>query len=137
VGTDASPPPSEAPLALRLLGYLDIALLVVALPIFIGAGLPILGWIGGAGVYVAQRLISALLTRSAAHTEDITSLLGVMVGGVIGRGFLVAIAIFGVGMIDGAAGASAGILFLAAFTVHLMMTLALTPYTAKNVGGKK
>jgi hypothetical protein len=128
----ASQPPSEAPLGLRLLGYLDIALLIVALPIFIGTGLPILGWIGGAGVYIAQRLISALLTRSASHADDLTSFLGVMVGGVIGRGFLVAIAIFGVGMIDGDAGASAGILFLAAFTVHLMMTLALSPYQNKN-----
>jgi len=125
-------PPPTAPFALRAMGYLDIALLVVALPIFIGAGLPILGWIGGAGVYVAQLLISALLSRSASQTDDLTGFLGVMVGGVIARGFLVAIAIFGVGMIDGDAGAAAGILFLAAFTVHLTMTLVLSPYTKKG-----
>lgn len=130
-------PPPTAPFALRAMGYLDITCLVVALPIFIGAGLPILGWIGGAGVYIAQRLLSALLQRSATHTEDLTSFLGVMVGGVIGRGFLVAIAIFGVGMIDGDAGASAGILFLLAFTVHLVMTLVLSPYTTKKPGSAK
>jgi hypothetical protein len=127
----ASPPPS-APLTLRLLGYLDITFLVCALPIFIGANLPILGWVGGTAAYVVQRLVSALLNRSAAHTEDLTGFLGVMVGGVIARGFFVALSIFGVGMIDGDAGAAAGILFLAAFTVHLTMTLITGPLISKG-----
>jgi hypothetical protein len=123
-----APQPPSAPLALRLLGYLDITLLVCALPIFIGAGLPILGWAGGSAAYVAQRLISELLKHSAAQTEDMTGFLGIMVGGTIARGFFVSLAIFGVGLIDGNAGAAAGILFLAAFTVNLTMTLVLTPY---------
>ncbi len=126
-----SPQPS-APLSIRLLGYLDISFLVFALPIFIGAGLPLLGWAGGSAVYIVQRVLAELLNRSASKTEDLPNFLGVMVGGVIGRGFLVAIAIFGVGMIDGDAGASAGILFLAAFTIHLMMTLILSPYTGRK-----
>jgi hypothetical protein len=54
--------------------------------------------------------------------------MGVMVGGVIARGFFVALAIFGVGLIDGDAGAAAGILFLTAFTLYLMMALILRPY---------
>jgi len=129
----ASQPPS-APLSVRLLGYLDITLLVCALPIFLGTGLPILGWIGGSAAYVAQRVISALLQRSAAQTDDMTSFLGVMVGGVIARGFFVALAIFGVGLINGTAGAAAGFLFLAAFTVNLTMTLVLSPY--RKGGGR-
>jgi hypothetical protein len=117
----------------RLLGYLDIAFLLLTLPIFIGADLPLLGWAGGSAIYVVQRLVAGLLSRSASQTDDLTNFLGVMMGGVIARGFLVAIAIFGVGMIDGDSGAAAGILFLAAFTVHLTMTLIMTPYTT----GKK
>jgi hypothetical protein len=124
-GTSEQP---SAPLSVRLLGYLDITFLVCALPIFIGAGLPLLGWAGGSAAYVAQRLISELLKRSAAQTQDMTGFLGVMVGGVIARGFFVALAIFGVGMANGDAGAAAGFLFLAAFTVHLTMTLVMTPY---------
>jgi hypothetical protein len=131
----STPQPPSAPLALRLLAYLDITLLVFTLPIFIGAGLPILGWAGGSAAYVAQRLISELLKRSAAQTQDMTGFLGVMVGGVIARGFFVALSIFGVGMIDGDAGAAAGFLFLAAFTVNLTMTLVLSPYR-KQSGGK-
>jgi hypothetical protein len=129
--SNTSQPPS-APFVLRLLAYLDIALLVCALPIFIGADLPILGWAGGTAAYVAQRLIGELLKHSATQTKDMTGFLGIMVGGVIARGFFVALALFGVGMANGDAGAAAGLLFLAAFTVHLTMTLVLTPYNNKD-----
>lgn len=125
---DAAPQPRKVPLAARLLAHLDIGLLLVALPIFIGANLPILGWIGGSAVYVLQKILGEFLNRSATQAEDITGLLGVMVGGVIGRGFLVALGIFGVGMIQNDAGAAAGFLFLAAFTVHFTMALVLRPY---------
>jgi hypothetical protein len=119
-------------LAVRILGYLDITLLVCALPIFIGADLPILGWAGGTGVYVVQRVLSELLNRSATQAEDMPSFLGVMVGGVIARGFFVALALFGIGMINGDAGAAAGVLFLAAFTVYFTMSLVLRPYKGKG-----
>jgi hypothetical protein len=116
------------PVGLRVLRNLDIVFLVCTLPIFIGANLPILGWAGGTAAYIAQRLISELLNKSAAQADDVAGFMGVMVGGVIARGFFVALAIFGVGLIDGDAGAAAGILFLAAFTLYFMMTLILRPY---------
>ena len=127
--------PPAAPLGLRLLGYLDFWLLLCALPIFIGANLPILGWIGGTAAYVAQRGIAELLNRSAQQSADLPSFMGVMVGGVIARGFFVALAIFGVGLINGNAGAAAGILFLAAYTIHFTMSLILRPYSSR--GGLK
>jgi hypothetical protein len=128
----AAPEPPSLPLAVRLLAYLDIGLLLVALPIFIGAGLPILGWVGGSVAYSAQKLIGELLNRSAAQAEDMAGFLGVMVGGVIARGFFVALAIFGVGIINGDAGASAGFLFLAAFTVYFTMALVLRPHMGQR-----
>jgi hypothetical protein len=123
------------PVGLRILRNLDIAFLVCTLPIFIGANLPILGWIGGSGAYVVQRLISELLSRSAAQTDDVAGFMGVMVGGTIARGFFVALAIFGVGLINGDAGAAAGILFLSAFTIYFTMALILRPYG--KAGGKR
>ncbi|HXD59027.1 MAG TPA: hypothetical protein VN606_13965 [Thermoleophilaceae bacterium] len=122
------------PVAMRVLKNLDIVLLVCALPIFIGADLPILGWIGGSAAYVGQRVIGELLNKSASMAEDMSGVLGVMVGGTIARGFLVALSIFGVGMIDNDAGASAGFLFLAAFTVYFTMALVLRPHMK---GGQK
>jgi hypothetical protein len=123
------------PVGLRILRHLDIVFLVCALPIFIGADLPVLGWAGGTAAYVSQRLIGALLSRSAAQTDDIAGFMGVMVGGTIARGFFVALSIFGVGLIDGDAGAAAGFLFLAAFTIYFTMALAMRPYQQK--GGQK
>jgi hypothetical protein len=128
----AAPEPPSLPLAVRLLAHLDIGLLLVALPIFIGAGLPILGWIGGSVAYCVQKLIGELLNRSAAQTEDMAGFMGVMVGGVIARGFFVALAIFGVGIINGDAGASAGFLFLAAFTIYFTMALVLRPHAGQR-----
>jgi hypothetical protein len=122
------------PVGLRVLKNLDIVLLVCALPIFIGAHLPILGWIGGSAAYVVQRVIGELLNKSASEAEDMTGVMGVMVGGTIARGFLVALAIFGVGLIDNDAGAAAGFLFLAAFTIYFTMSLVLRPYMK---GGQK
>ena len=122
------------PVAMRVLKNLDIVLLVCALPIFIGADLPILGWIGGSAAYVGQRVIGEFLNKSATMAEDMSGVLGVMVGGTIARGFLVALTIFGVGMIDNDAGASAGFLFLAAFTVYFTMALVLRPHMK---GGQK
>jgi ABC-type Co2+ transport system permease subunit len=120
------------PAGLRVLRHLDIVFLVCTLPIFIGADLPILGWIGGSAAYIVQRLISELLTRSAAQAEDVAGFMGVMVGGTIARGFFVALAIFGVGIIDGDAGAAAGALFLAAFTIYFTMVLILRPYAGRK-----
>jgi ABC-type Co2+ transport system permease subunit len=120
------------PVGLRILRNLDVVFLVCTLPIFIGADLPILGWIGGSAAYIVQRLISELLTRSAAQAEDVAGFMGVMVGGTIARGFFVALAIFGVGIIDGDAGAAAGALFLAAFTIYFTMVLILRPYAGRK-----
>ena len=91
-----------APLALRLLGNLDITLLVCALPIFIGAG-PAAARLGGRHRRLRRRSAcsASCSNRSAAQADDLAGFLGVMVGGVIARGFFVAMAIFGVGMIDG------------------------------------
>ena len=53
---------------------------------------------------------------------------------MIARGFFVALSLFGVGLINGDAGAAAGFLFLAAFTIYLTMTLVLQPYEKKGSG---
>jgi hypothetical protein len=124
------------PAGLRILRHLDIVFLVCALPIFIGADLPLLGWAGGTFAYVSQRLIGVLLSRSAAQTDDMAGFLGVMVGGTIARGFFVALSIFGVGLIKDEAGAAAGFLFLAAFTIYFTMALAMRPYQDPKGGSK-
>ena len=54
-------------LALR---YLDIVILILALPIFLAADLPMLGYAAGAGAWLVQRAIQIVLMRKAAASED-------------------------------------------------------------------
>ena len=48
---------------LRVLRYLDLVVLALALPIFIAAGLPLLGWAGAAGGWLLQRLIQHFIEQ--------------------------------------------------------------------------
>ena len=50
---------------LRMLRYLDLALLALALPIFIAAGLPLLGYLGAAVGWLVQRGVQALIEKRA------------------------------------------------------------------------
>jgi hypothetical protein len=117
---------TEDPTAVKVLRNLDLGILTVALPIFIAAGWPILGWVTGAGLYVFQRMLRAFLERRAERAEDPRTTVGLLAGSMIGRGWLVAGVILTVGLVtDSETGLSAAVLFLATFTVAFTMTLAM------------
>ena len=123
--THAIEPTADAPTAVRVLRNLDLAVLALALPIFIAAGIPVLGWITGAGLYVGQRLIHVVATRKAEQADDPRTTVGLLAGSMLGRGWLVAGAILVIGLTtDSETGLSSAVLFLATFTVHLTMALA-------------
>jgi hypothetical protein len=109
----------------RVLRNLDLAVLAIALPVFVAAGLPILGWVTGAGLYVGQRLLRAFAERKAEQADDPRTTVGLLAGSMIARGWIVAAAILVVGLTtDSETGLSSAILFLATFTVALTMALA-------------
>jgi hypothetical protein len=125
LSTHAIDPTSDAPTAVRVLRNLDLAILAIALPIFIAAGLPILGWVTGAGLYVGQRLLRAFAERKAQQADDPRTTVGLLAGSMIARGWIVAGAILVVGLTtDSETGLSSAVLFLATFTVALTMALA-------------
>ena len=98
--------------------YTDLIVLLLALPLFLLTGLPFEGWAGGALAYVAQRLIGSFAESKARDSEDPKVVAGWMTGGVIARGWLVALMVFGTGIAFGdSAGLSAAVLFLATFTI--------------------
>lgn len=122
---------SSDPMA--VLRYLDLALALLALPIFLVAGLPLGGWITGAGLYAAQRGIGEWTTRRAAASQDARTTVGLMAGSMIGRGWLVALTIFAVGAAAGSeVGLSAAVLFIALFTVYFTMQMILRPFEKEN-----
>ena len=125
LSTHAIEPTSDAPTAVRALRNLDLAVLAIALPVFVAAGIPILGWVTGAGLYVAQRLLRTLAERKAEQADDPRTTVGLLAGSMIARGWIVAGAILVVGLTtDSETGLSSAVLFLATFTVALTMSLA-------------
>lgn len=109
--------------------YLDLLVLTFALPVFLAAGLPILGWVAGGGAWIAQRLVRDVLERRARASEDIRTVAGLTAGSMIARGWLVALAVFVVGVTtDNETGLSAAVLVIALFTVFFSMNMFNRPF---------
>jgi hypothetical protein len=96
---------------------LDVAFLVVALPVFIAAGFPLAGWAVGSGAYVAQKLLGEFTRRKADAAQSPRDVVGWMAGSLVLRGWFAAIAIFLVGLSNNHAGLAAAVVFIGAFTL--------------------
>jgi predicted lipid-binding transport protein (Tim44 family) len=128
--------PSDTPTSVRVLRNIDVPVLALALVIFAVAGLPIVGWLTGAGAWAVQRAISEYATRRANKAEDPRATVGILAGSMIGRGWLVAGIIIAVGLGNNKAGLSAAVLFLAVFTIQFTITLAMRPFETKGPAAK-
>ena len=107
----------------------DLAILVVALPVFLVAGLPVLGWVTGAGVWVMWRAIGAWTDRRAAAARDARVVAGYEAGGMIARGWIMALTLLAVGLAAGShVGLSAAVLDVLLFTVFFTFKLILRPF---------
>jgi hypothetical protein len=123
-----------SPDPLTFLRYLDLVVLALALPLFILADLPLLGYAAAGGAWVAQRTIRELLHRRAKASDDPRTVAGLLAGSMIIRGWLAALAIFGVGLSDREAGLSGAVLLIALFTVFLSGEMVTRPFEA---GGRR
>jgi hypothetical protein len=119
---------SEDPLT--LLRYLDLVVLALALPIFVVADLPLFGYVAAAVAWLAQRGVRELLNRKARASDDPRTVAGVLAGSMLARGWLTALAIFGVGIVDADAGVAAAVLFIALFTIFLTGEMIARPFEA-------
>jgi hypothetical protein len=107
--------------------YLDVVLIVLAAPFVVLLDLPVLGYAVGAGVWILTRVLEAMLEQSARRS-DVRRAIGVKVGSMIGRVWLIGIGILAVGLAaDRDDGFTAAVVCLAAYTVHLATALILRP----------
>ena len=107
--------------------YLDIVLLVLAAPFVILMGGPVLGYAVGAGVWIVQRIAEAWLDAAVTGRTPRRAV-GLKFGSMVGRTWLVAIAILAVGLAaEREDGFTAAVVCLAAYTVHLATALILRP----------
>ena len=113
---------------LTWLKYADLGLLALALPIFLVTGLPLLGWGAAAFAWISQRLLRDAINKRAAASKDPRTVAGLLTGSMIGRGWLIALTIFGAGLVERKAGLSAAVLVIALFTLYFTVNMVLRPF---------
>ncbi len=117
--------PTSDPLA--FVRYLDVAIVVLAAPFVVLMGAPVLGYVVGGAAWIFTRLLGDLVERYA-RTRDVKAQLALNFGVLMGRVWIVGIAILVVGKTaDRADGLMAALVALVAFTIYLGTSLVLRP----------
>jgi hypothetical protein len=115
--------PTSDPVA--VLRWLDMVVLALAFPVFVVGGFPLAGYATGAGIWVVQRALQAVVQRRAEASDDPRTVVGLTAGSMLVRGWLVALTILLVGLGDNATGLAAAVLVIALFTVYFNVNLIL------------
>lgn len=124
----------RAPDVVAALRNLDLAVLALALPIFLAAGLPMAGYGAAAGAWLLQRVIKRAVERRATQSDDARTTVGLIAGGMIARGWLAAGIVFGVGIAtDDETGLAAAVLFILLFTVYFTMGMLMRPAQGRTL----
>jgi hypothetical protein len=108
---------------MALLRYFDVAVLIIAAPIMLLIGVPAGGYLLGAGAWIVLRAVGIAVDRAAAAVPETPQQVGLRLGYMLGRLFLLALAVI---VARQAFGRDAGITALAvvvfAFTAQLVMS---------------
>lgn len=113
-----------------LLRFPDFIALGVALPIFILADLPIVGWVVAAIAWFGSSALIIYMQMRAAQATEARHQVGLVVGGSIARAWIAAAGILVAYLIGGNdAGLACALLMIALFTIYFfnkMITHLLT-----------
>ena len=104
-----------------LLRQLDLVLLAAALPLFLIADWPLLGYAVAAVAWLVIRGLELLLTRrtqGALASGDRRTAMGLTAASGLMRAWLIVFAVLLVGLVDKDAGLAAALLALVIFSVH-------------------
>jgi hypothetical protein len=107
----------------NLLRYLDLVLLVVALPVFIAAGFPMAGYLAIVGLWAViygVELVSNRAIEGAVARRDRRAAMGWLGATGLARAWIVALGVLIIGLTAGKdAGLAAAVLAVILFTAHL------------------
>ena len=106
---------SDAPFALRAVRLLDLAVLALALPVFLAAGWPLFGWAGVTAVWLAQRVAQELIQRRARSATNPRTMVGLLSISLMGRIWFLMFAVLAIGLIDRESGLPAAVLTAVTF----------------------
>ena len=103
--------------------YLDVCLVLATAPFVLIAGLPLLGYLVAAAAWIVTRIGTVYLQERALGIGDFKLRAGVQVGSMMGRIWLVALAILLARFTGGKSdGIMAAVVLLGAFTVYFVMS---------------
>ena len=105
---------------MRILRNIDLIVLAVALPVWIAAQLPALGYAATTITWLATRWFQTFLEGRAREKGQRKAMLGARAASLLGRLYLVTIGVFIAGLIDREAGLTAGVLAVAVFTFYFV-----------------
>lgn len=91
--------------------------MALALPLFLVADLPLLGWGACSGVWVAQRAVQSLVLRRAAGSRSPRTVAGLLGVSMVARVWVVAVAILLAGLAEREAGLPAAVYAVVLFQV--------------------
>lgn len=115
----SSPAMTRATDPLAALRYVDVIVVIAAAPFVLIAGAPVLGYAVAAVAWTIQRLIAVAVERQAKRATDIRRAVGLNVGALLGRVWLLALAIVLVGVLgDREDGVAACVTALVALTIY-------------------
>jgi hypothetical protein len=111
---------------MTFLRYLDVCLVLVTAPLVFAAGMPMVGYLIGAAAWLLTRLAAEALHARALRSPDPRVKAALHVGAMLGRVWIVALGVIAARYAGGTAdGITAAVVVLAAFTVYLLITIAL------------
>jgi hypothetical protein len=116
------------PLGIRILRNVDLVLLAIAIPVWIAAQLPVLGWVAAAGSWLLPRWFQSFAERRAFAKGSRQAMLGARAAALLGRLYVVTIAVFITGLIDREAGLSGAVLVVGVFTVYFISLFMRTVF---------
>jgi hypothetical protein len=88
-----------------------------------------IGYAAAAAAWLAQRAIHELAGRRARQSQDPRTVVGLLAGSMLGRGWLVAGSILAVGLLAGDQdGLAAAVLSISLFTIYFSTQMIVRPF---------
>lgn len=121
-----------------MLRYLDVVFVVVATPVALMLGAPVLGFAIGAGAWLLQRILAQLDRRWIQGAAEPRTQLGLNLFEAFGRIWLLAGAIVIAAVAGGRAdGLTASLVIFAAYSVAFAIRLLTGPPASPTPGGRR
>jgi hypothetical protein len=98
-------------------------LILLALPVFLAADLPLRGWVLGATLWLASTAVGLLLSRLSLGADNLAAS-GVRGIGMMFRSVAVMVVVIVVAASNAEVGVAAGVLYALAYTLELALSLS-------------